>query len=163
VQPIEGAEEGDGRMLLAGKDSHTPHARPFCNPVTLLLLAYLFLNFGSIGSMETYPLYLTRNDSSGLGLRPIELGEVTVMGLECSPSLAPVRTVEPSADMRHSFAPASSKKVMLPQSGVVLLMPLVYPWLSRRCGHKACLYVGCATNVRARPCLHASVLFFGHP
>ena len=47
-----------------------------CQPVLLLLLAYLLLNFGSVGAMESFPLLLTRNDTSGLGLTPLELGQV---------------------------------------------------------------------------------------
>ena len=39
----------------------------------MLLLGSLLLNFGSIGSMETTPLYLARNDTAGLGLTPQEL------------------------------------------------------------------------------------------
>ena len=45
-------------------------------PVAMLLIGYLFMNFGSIGSMETFPLYLMRNDTSGLSLPSVALGEV---------------------------------------------------------------------------------------
>ena len=116
--PVEASEEGDGRRLLAG--GQVARLGRVCRlpPVVLLLLAYLFMNFASIGSMEVYPLYLMRNDSSGLGLPPAGLGEV-----------------------------------MLPQSFVIMCMPLVYPMLSRRFGHKGCYYIGAASLTLFSLCL----------
>ena len=93
--PLELADEGDGRRLLAGSSSSSssssstttvaaaPPARPrlpsacasCLRPVSLLLLAYLLINFGMIGSMEALPLFLQRNDTSGLGLSPAEMGQ----------------------------------------------------------------------------------------
>ena len=116
---VETVEEGDGRRLLA----QTPAAlqRPRCRlpPVVLLLVAYLFMNFGSIGSMETYPLFLMRNGTDGLGLPPAGLGEV-----------------------------------MLPQSLVIMCMPLAYPPLAAgHFGHTGCYYVGAATLMVFSICL----------
>ena len=116
--PVEASEEGDGRRLLAS--GQVARLGRVCRlpPVVLLLLAYLFMNFASIGSMEVYPLYLMRNDSSGLDLPPAGLGEV-----------------------------------MLPQSFVIMCMPLVYPKLSRRFGHKGCYYIGAASLTLFSLCL----------
>ena len=77
------AVESDGKRLLSSSPQTSSSttclatcARVACQPVVMLLLAYLLLNFGAIGSMESFPLLLTRNDTSGLGLVPFELGEV---------------------------------------------------------------------------------------
>lgn len=113
---VEAMEEGDGRTLLASSSAsqsrRTRWFRLIRQPVTVLLTAYLVMNFGSIGSMETFPLYLTRNDTSGLGLSPVGLGEV-----------------------------------LLPQSFVIFLMPLVYPLIAKRAGHEACFYIGCCAII----------------
>ena len=81
--------ESDGKRLLSSspptsggigigicKTWRAACVRLACQPVVVLLLAYLLLNFGAIGSMESFPLFLTRDDASGLGLLPLELGEV---------------------------------------------------------------------------------------
>ena len=80
--PLDAAES-DGKRLLSsspptssGKSCWAACVRFGCQPVVVLLLAYLLLNFGAIGSMESFPLLLTRNDTSGLGLVPFELGQV---------------------------------------------------------------------------------------
>lgn len=122
------ADESDGRQLLAGTGAcsssgdvgvvaaPTVYAqvaacaacrRLVAQPIILLLLAYLCLNFGAFGLNETYPLYAARNDSSGLGLAPQELAAT-----------------------------------VLPQAVTVMIMPLLYPPLSRRCGDKGAAYVG---------------------
>ena len=66
--------ESDGKRLLSGASPRSMGGscwaacvRFACQPVVVLLLAYLLLNFGAIGSMETFPLLLTRSDESGLG------------------------------------------------------------------------------------------------
>ena len=59
-----------------------------------------------------------RNDSSGLGLPPVALGEV-----------------------------------LLPQSLVIMCMPLAYPILSRRFGHTGCYHVGAANMMLFSICL----------
>jgi MFS family permease len=84
--PLDAAES-DGKRLLSsspptagstsgGGSCWAACVRSGCQPVVLLLLAYLLLNFGSVGAMEGFPLLLTRNDTSGLGLAPLELGQV---------------------------------------------------------------------------------------
>ena len=84
--PLDAAES-DGKRLLSsslrsagsssgGRSCWAACVRWCCQPVLLLLLAYLLLNFGSVGAMESFPLLLTRNDTSGLGLTPLELGQV---------------------------------------------------------------------------------------
>jgi hypothetical protein len=67
-----------------------------CQPVVVLLLAYLLLNFGAIGGMESFPLLLTRNGTSGLGLAPFELGQV-MLPITLSPPL----TLTPNPNPNH--------------------------------------------------------------
>ena len=134
------APEGDGRRLLSGgvssssgtegmvdvplgAEARRGRARP-CGlltalrgcagqPILLLLCGYLFLNFGSFGSSELYPLFAARNDTSGLRLTPQQLGAT-----------------------------------MVPQGCVVMVMPFLYPRLSRRVGDTGVFYVG-VTSVLA--------------
>ena len=95
VNPPATASEGDGRRLLGASSSSSSSSAPaasaeqhaskagvaawaacrraLAKPIVLLLCAYLFCNFGAFGVNETYPLYVSRNDSSGLGLTPNEL------------------------------------------------------------------------------------------
>ena len=81
--PLDAAES-DGKRLLSsspasagsssgGRSCWAACVRWCCQPVLLLLLAYLLLNFGSVGAMESFPLLLTRNDTSGLRLTPQQL------------------------------------------------------------------------------------------
>ena len=115
-QMLEFPPEGDGGRLLADSASprHTPRgwrAAALClmQPVVLLLFAHLLLNFGIAGIMETFPLYLTRNDASGLGLRPVDVGEA-----------------------------------LLPQSAVIMVMPLAYPLVARCLGSRGAFLLGIA-------------------
>lgn len=87
-------------------------------PVVVLLWAYALLNLGMVGSIETWPLYLMRNGTGGLGMPPHELGTV-----------------------------------MLPQSSVVMLMPLAYPLIARRLGDRGTFLLGAASLVLFASCM----------
>ena len=140
VRPTEQLDEADSRRLLAASSSAATNSclccgqskalaacrRLACNPVFVLLLAQFALNFAAIGSMEVFPLYLSRNESGGLGLTSAEL--------------------------------AGS---LLPQAVVIFVMPLVYPLLSRRWGHKGVFFIGSASLVSFNACLPLLQLLAG--
>ena len=108
--PEAAADESDGRRLFSGPGSGGSEggaaagdaARRFAllaacwrgarEPIVVLLCAYLLLNFGMIGSMETLPLFLMRNDTSGLSMPPAQVGEVLLpqsAAVLCMPLLYP--------------------------------------------------------------------------
>ena len=58
--PVEAFEEGDDAAMAGGQVAPWSRLRPLRCAASL---AYLFMNFALIGSMEVYPLCLMRNDN----------------------------------------------------------------------------------------------------
>ena len=105
LDAVEMQVESDGKRLLSsspptssggGRSCWAACVRFGCQPVVVLLLAYLLLNFGAIGGMESFPLLLTRNGTSGLGLASFELGQV-MLPITLSPPL----TLTPNPNPNH--------------------------------------------------------------